>query len=137
MTGIGAGFQFIDLAAHLPGQAPVGQSFSGFRAEADADRWLAKHVMEARGTWQWTVQVDLSLDSGKLASFDHRVSYGRTNGTLRQAAIQAMTHRGLNRRLTPQQIAEARFLAEEISGKTYTDLYPPARNWMGMAGATV
>ncbi|MFA5943491.1 MAG: hypothetical protein WC876_03385 [Candidatus Thermoplasmatota archaeon] len=130
-----AGFTFVDLLVLTPGRPLVNQSFAGNQAEQNADKWLAKHVLEARGVWDWTVTVDLALDSGKVAAFDHRVSYGRTNGTLRQAAVQALTHRGLNRRLHPRQQAEARILAEELSGKTYVDLYPPARNWMTVAGA--
>ncbi|MFA5944518.1 MAG: hypothetical protein WC876_08650 [Candidatus Thermoplasmatota archaeon] len=136
MGAVVAGFTFVDLLVLTPGQPPVSQCFAGNHAEQDADKWLAKHVLVARGVWEWTVTVNLALDSGRVAAFDHRVSYGRTNGTLRQGAIVALTHRGLNRRLDSHQQAEARFLAEEISGKTYVDLYPPARNWMTVAGAS-
>lgn len=136
MAGVVAGFSFVDLLVVAPGRPSAGQSFAGNQAEQDADRWLARHVLEARGVWDWAVAVDVALDSGRVVSFDYRVSYGRTNGTLRQAAIRALTHRGLNQRLSEGERTRARFLAEEISGKTYADLYPPARNWLSQAGAT-
>lgn len=111
-----AGFTFIDLVAEIPDRVDEWASFAGNRAEQDADKWLARHVLVPRGVWEWPLRIDVVLDDGRRFSFTHRVRYGRTNGTLRQAAVRALTLRSLDQRFAPQQRAEARRLAEAISG---------------------
>jgi hypothetical protein len=50
--------------------------------------------------------------------------------------VRALTNRWLNERLKPREQAEARFLAEEISGRPYVELYPQSRGWLAAVGAT-
>jgi|SRR5688572_14308695 len=124
MPSVAAGFRFIDLVAMIPGRIDEWASFAGNRAEQDADKWLARHVLVPRGVWEWPIRIDVVLDDGRRFSCTHRVRYGRTNGTLRQAAVRALTLRSLNRRFDAGQRAEARQLAEAISG--WTDDQSPA-----------
>ena len=126
MAGRVAGFAFIDLVAEVPGRIDEWASFAGNRAEQDAVKWLARHVLVPRGVWEWPIRVDVVLDDGRRFSFTHRASYGRTNGTLRQAAIRALTHRSQSRRFDAHQRTEARQLAEAISG--WTDDPSPTRS---------
>ena len=126
MASVAAGFRFIDLVAMIPGRIDEWASFHGYRAEQDADKWLARHVLKPRGVREWPVRIDVVLDDGRDFSFTHRVSYGRSNGTLRQAAVRALTLRSQNRRFEPHQRTEARRLAEAISG--WTDDDSPARS---------